>query len=214
MKLGVFDSGHGGELVADKLRRLLPEHDYTVANDLTNAPYGERSYAEIRQLTEEAIQPLLDCDIIVIACNTATAAAIEHLRAKYPNKTFVGFEPMIKPAAAITKSGHITLLATKATAYGSRTEQLITNYAPHTIVDRPTTFGWARSVDEHRAENIKLHEVEKSVAAGSDTIIIGCTHYIALIPRLKTLFPNVAILEPTDAVAKQITRLIGAQQPQ
>ena len=211
MKLGIFDSGRGGELVAHKLKELLSEHDYVVTNDLSHAPYGERSYEEIRQLTEAAIQPLLACDITVIACNTATAAAIEYLRDTYPYKTFVGFEPMIKPAAVTTKTKRITLLATKATVYSARTEQLITDYASGLTIDRPPTFGWARLVDEGRARDIDLLDVEQSVVAGSDTIIIGCTHYIALMPRLKALFPEITILEPTDAVAKQISRLIAAR---
>ena len=209
MKLGIFDSGRGGELVAQKLKELLPRHTYTVVNDLAHAPYGERSYDDIRRLTEAAIQPLLDCDIIVIACNTATAAAINELRTAYPDKVFVGFEPMIKPAATATKSAHITLLATKATADSTRTEQLITEYAPHITVDKPVTFGWARLIDEDSVEAIGLDEVQKSVQAGSDTIVIGCTHYIALIPRLEKLFPGITILEPTDAVAQQISRLLA-----
>lgn len=207
MKLGIFDSGRGGELVAQKLCNLLPEHEYTVVNDLAHAPYGERLYYEIYQLTKIAIQPLLNCDIIVLACNTATAAAIDYLRETYPAKTFVGFEPMIKPAATATKSGHITLLATKATAYSPRTEQLIASHAPNLIIDRPGTYGWATQIDKDRAEDIVLDEVKQSIANGSDTIIIGCTHYIVLISHLEKLFPDVTILEPTEAVAKQITAL-------
>lgn len=204
MKLGIFDSGHGGEFVAKKLRVMLPGNEYLVVNDLAHAPYGEREYDDIRTLTEAAIQPLLNCDIIVLACNTATAAAISYLRETYPGKTFVGFEPMIKPAAATTKSRHITLLATKATSYSLRTEQLIKTYADGAIIDRPPTFGWAKAVDASLANSISFEDIAKSITNGSDTIIIGCTHYIALIPRLAKTFPNTKILEPTEAVARQI----------
>lgn len=214
MKLGIFDSGRGGELVAEKLSTLLPAYEYEVINDLPHAPYGERSYDEIRILTDQAIQPLLDCDIVIIACNTATAAAIDFLRDKYPNKTFVGFEPMIKPASATSQTGHITLLATKATAYSQRTNQLVATYAQKFIIDKPATFGWASHIDTNQVSAITFEEVAESINNGSDTIIIGCTHYIALIPQLKRLFPTVTILEPTEAVAKQIELLTNAQQPQ
>lgn len=209
MTIGVFDSGSGGRFVAEKLQLLLPDFTYTVINDLAHAPYGERSYDDICRLTEAAIQPLLDsCDIIILACNTATAAAISHLRETYPDKTFVGFEPMIKPATGHSATRHITLLATKATAYSPRTESLIKTYGNGCTIDRPPTFGWAKAIDAGLADSISLEDIATSIASGSDTIIIGCTHYIALIPRLSERFPGVAILEPTEAVARQIIKLI------
>lgn len=214
MHIGIFDSGTGGKLVAQKLQTLLTDCTYSVVNDLAHAPYGERTYDEIRQLTKSAIQPLLASDLIIIACNTATVAAMASLREAYPEKTFIGYEPMIKPAALATKSAHITLLATKATAESKRTTELITTYASGMAVDRPVTFGWATLIDEGRAEDIELSAVEASVKAGSDTLVIGCTHYIALIPHLEELFPDVEILEPTEAVARQINRLTGAQPQQ
>jgi glutamate racemase len=214
MKLGIFDSGHGGNFVADKLRSLLPNHEYIVVNDLTHAPYGERTYEEIRILTNAAIQPLLNCDIIVLACNTATAAAITHLRELYPDKMFVGFEPMIKPAAQTTKTKHVTLLATKATADSPRTEELIAAHGAELVIDKPQTFGWARLIDDDKTNEIEFEEIEESVASGSDTVIIGCTHYIALIPQLTECFDGVTILEPTEAVARQIASLTNAQPPQ
>jgi len=214
MRIGIFDSGIGGKFVAEKLKASSPEYEYIVVNDLTHAPYGERTYEEIRELTKIAIQPLLGCDLIIIACNTATVAALDNLRTTYPSKLFVGFEPMIKPAAYETESGHITLLATSATAYSSRTEDLISTYASGITVDRPPTFGWAMLINENRTDEIKLTEVEASVKKGSDVIIIGCTHYIALIPRLAKLFLDIRILEPTAAVARQMTRLIDSRPQQ
>lgn len=213
MKLGIFDSGHGGEFVVEKLRILLPEFEYIVVNDLAHAPYGERKYDDIRTLTEAAIQPLLpECDTIILACNTATAAAISYLRKTYPDKTFVGFEPMIKPAAKLSITHHITLLATKATAYSPRTKQLTKTYANGVIIDRPPTFGWAKAIDVGLADSITFEDVTESIARGSDTIIIGCTHYIALMERLAAQFPDVMILEPTEAVARQVTTLLGVTE--
>lgn len=210
MRIGIFDSGIGGELVAEKLKISFPNYEYLVVNDLAHAPYGERSYEEIQKLTKVAIEPLLDCDLIIIACNTATVAAIGYLRKAHKDKSFIGFEPMIKPAAIETRSRHITLLATNVTAHSSRTEELIATYASGITVHRPTTFGWASLIDEDRTDEVSLAEVEANVKSGSDVVIIGCTHYIALIPRLTMLFPDVKILEPTSAVAQQITRLLDA----
>jgi len=211
MHIGVFDSGKGGEFVAAKLRLLLPENQYTVINDRNHAPYGERPYQEIRSLTETAIQPLLPiCDMIVLACNTASAAAIDHLRTTYPDMVFVGFEPMIKPAMLHSTNAHITLLATAATASAPRTQQLVERYATDATIDKPTTFGWASAIDDGRADAIDLSEVAKSVAAGSDAILISCTHYMELQSRLEQL--GVTVLEPTEPVARRIQTLMQASR--
>lgn len=211
MHIGIFDSGRGGRFVAAKLKRLLPQHTYTVIDDRSNAPYGERGHIEIRELTFRAIEPLLTCDIVVLACNTATAAALDELRRRYPSVSFVGFEPMIKPAASASRNHHITLLCTAATAKSPRTKQLIDLHANNITIDIANTFGWATAVDASDTDSINLDEVAASINAGSDTIIIGCTHYIALMPRLADQFPGVTILEPTEAIARRITQLEPGQ---
>lgn len=214
MHIGIFDSGLGGQFVGMRLRRLVPECQYDVVDDRVHAPYGERSYEDIARLTEAAIQPLLtNCRIIVIACNTATAAAITLLRAKYPDHSFIGFEPMIKQAALVSKTRHITLLSTYATAHSERTDNLIRDFAPDFQIDMPSTRGWAAAIDQNEVDAIGLAETIQSVAAGSDTIIIGCTHYIALEQRLRDLSPRVTILEPTEAVARQLRSVINSLPP-
>ncbi len=210
MTIGIFDSGRGGQFVAEKLRTILPDHDYIVIDDRDHAPYGERTLEDVAQLTDAAIQPILaSCDIIVLACNTATVGAISMLREKYPNTTFVGFEPMIKQAALQSKTGHITLLATAATASSPRTKELTALYAPDIIIDTPDTTGWASMIDAGRADDIDLSEIAASIQDGSDTIIIGCTHYLALIERIESNYPSAPILEPTEAVARRINQLAG-----
>ena len=139
MEIGIFDTGTGGELVAKRLKKLLPQHSYITAIDREHAPYGNRSPEEIIMLTDAAIQPLLSCDIIVLACNTATAISIQPLQQHYPSVHFVGFEPMVKPAAALTKSRHITLLATNATKQSQRLRALIDQYASDVHIDTPDT---------------------------------------------------------------------------
>lgn len=136
MKIGIFDTGTGGELVAKRLKELLPQHSYIMAIDREHAPYGNRSPEEIIALTNAAIQPLLSCDIIILACNTATTNALKQLQQLYPDVRFIGFEPMIKSAAASTRSHRITLLATNATKQSQRLRTLISDYASDSAMRR------------------------------------------------------------------------------
>lgn len=212
MLVGVFDSGNGGKFVAEKLSLLLPENHYEVINDLENAPYGEKSLSDVRKLTEKAIQPILNCDIVVLACNTATAAALSYLRESYPDVLFVGFEPMIKPASQQSVSRKVTLLSTRATAASRRTHDLVEKYGADLKIFKPNTLGWATKIDRLETDDIYLDEVVDTINRGSDIIIIGCTHYIALIPKLRNLFPNINILEPTEAVARTISRIAYSQR--
>lgn len=138
MKIGIFDTGTGGKLVAKRLKKLLPQHSYITAIDREHAPYGNRLPEEIITLTDAAIQPLLSCDIIVIACNTATTNAIGSLRQRYTDVCFMGFEPMIKSAVILTKSHHITMLATNATKHSQRLRALISEYATGVASTRQT----------------------------------------------------------------------------
>ena len=211
MQIGVFDTGSGGKFVTEKLQLLFPDISFTVINDQEYAPYGDRSTEEIIKLTDQAIQPILNTDIIILACNTATTAAINTLRDRYPVKPFIGIEPMIKPACQNTKTDHITLLATKATNSSSRTKLLIKQHAKDTRIDKINTTNWAKLIDNNLADTIDLSAVGKSVATGSDSIIIGCTHYIALIPKLKTLFPETTIYEPTDAISRRISEIASSR---
>ena len=205
MKIGVFDTGTGGKLVAKRLKKLLPQHSYITAIDRKHAPYGNRSPEEIITLTDAAIQPILSCDIIVIACNTATTNAISSLRQRYTDVCFMGFEPMIKSAVILTKSHHITMLATNATKHSQRLRALISEYATGVRIDTPDTRAWAQMIDQGLADDIVLDEVSASVADGSDVIVLGCTHYLALKMRLQRLFPQCRILEPTAIIAKRIS---------
>ena len=117
----------------------------------------------------------------------------------------MGFEPMIKSAAAMTKSHHITLLATNATKHSQRLRALISEYATGVRIDTPDTHAWAQMIDQGLADDITLDEVSTSVADGSDVIVLGCTHYLALKRRLQRLFPQCRILEPTAIIAKRIS---------
>lgn len=212
MQIGVFDSGKGGKLVARQLQKTLPSCTFVVVDDSKNVPYGSRAEQEIIELTETAIQPLLaTCPIIVIACNTATTAAIAHLRNTYPRTKFIGIEPMIKPAQATTKTGRFTVLATPHTLASKRYKELKNTFGSMATIDEPDTRDWARKIEDDRAHEIDLSPIVASIDQGSDTLVLACTHYIALKDSLQTSYPAVAVLEPTEAIAQQLARLIAEQ---
>lgn len=214
MKIGVFDSGLGGELVAKELRRILPEHDYIVVNDRAHVPYGSRSDAEIIDLTHHAIAPLFDagCEIIVIACNTATTVAIDSLRHNFPQIDFIGIEPMIKTADLASNTRRVTVLATPTTLQSLRYHHLKQQYGSSLVFDEPQTDNWASVIEFGDPKTIDFGDVEKSIAHGSDTIVLACTHYLALTEQLHRAFDHVQILEPTKAISKQVARLVAARQ--
>ncbi len=209
MKIGVFDSGRGGKYMASGLKKLLPEHEYMVVNDREHVPYGSRTDAEIIELTDAAIQPLIqsDCPIIIIACNTATTAAIVTLRERHPATQFIGVEPMIKPAASLSTSQHITVLATPLTLASNRYRHLKELYGNSLTIDEPNTAGWAAHIEFDTANEISYDEIAASVASGSDYIVLACTHYNHIYDDLAQHFPTVGILEPTEAIARQVARL-------
>lgn len=213
MRIGVFDSGKGGSYIAERLQELLPEHEFVVADDSEHVPYGTREQAEIIALTMRAITPLIaDCPVIVIACNTITTAAIHHLRKCYPGTRFVGLEPMVKPAAASTRTGHVVILATPATLNSKRYQVLKMTHAPSLTIDEPMTGHWPRLIEDGTVGSITLDDIMASHARGADVLVLGCTHYLALIPLLHERLPAMTILEPSEAIARRIVQLL-AQPP-
>ncbi|WP_168198592.1 glutamate racemase [Nesterenkonia sp. NBAIMH1] len=218
MKIGVFDSGRGGEAVAVRLRELLPDSEVLTAHDSANVPYGSRSEAEVQRLTEAGIRPLLDagCDTVVLACNTATAAAIEHLRRQIPGIPFVGLEPMVKPAAAMSLSGVIAVCATPATLDSARYAALKDRWAPGVEVVEPDCRDWAASIERDGPESVDLSPLVETVrSSGADAVVLACTHYHwirdRIEGRLRADLPDrsVTVLEPSDAVAGQVARVLS-----
>lgn len=211
MNIGVFDSGIGGEAVAAELKKAFPEAEITVANDKNHIPYGSRPPEEVVQLTEAAIQPLLtSSDVVVLACNTATAAAIETLREKYPHVPFVGLEPMIKPAALQTKTGVIAVCATPATLQSERYQNLKLRYAQRVTVLEPDCSNWAYMIENKKIDEDAIKAtVETACDQNADVIALACTHYHWIKQRIETYAANRAeIIEPSSALAAQIERVV------
>lgn len=212
MKLGVFDSGIGGEAVAAALRRTFPTADIITTNDKAHVPYGGRSKAEVTLLTHAAIQPLIQaqCDIIVIACNTATMLAIDTLRGAYPQQQFIGIEPMVKAAAATTKTGIIAICATPATLASDRYNQLTETYATGIRIIEPNCRDWAYMIENNSLNRQLIKQtVDTACDYGADVIVLGCTHYHWIYDLLVEFAAGRAtILEPSDAIARRVAELL------
>lgn len=213
MKIGVFDSGIGGEAVANRLRQLLPNTQIVTANDRSHMPYGGRSAAEIFNLTNQAIQPLISagCGCIVLACNTATTNAIDSLRAAYPDLIFIGFEPMLKPAGCLTKTNVVAVLATPATLKSRRYQELKQKWLNGIKVIEPDCSVWASEIENNRGDQIDLRPALLAITKHhSDVVVIACTHYTWIGQRLKdAIGDNIKILEPSDAVASRIKDILA-----
>lgn len=211
MKIGVFDSGIGGQAVAEELQKLLPTALVVSANDSTHVPYGGRPRADIIKLTTKAIQPLIDaqCDAIVIACNTATTNAIQLLRHDNPTQKFIGLEPMIKPAAAITKTKTIAVLATPATLASPRYKELKTQWADGITVFEPDCIDWASLIETGQQAAINLEQtISPLISSGVDVIVLGCTHYHWLKSAIEALAGEaVTVLEPSNAIKNRLVEI-------
>lgn len=210
MKIGVFDSGLGGEIVAERLREIFPNEEFTVLNDRQNLPYGGRTREEIISLTDAAIQPLINkVKIILIACNTATAAAIGTLRSRYPEISFIGFEPAIKPAGESTQINKIMVLATPFTLNSKKYLSLKERYATGIEVIEPDCSDWARKIEygkfTHKDLEIIVREVDKNEV---DEIVLGCTHYIAVEDKLRHSLPDVNVKTPIIGVANRLKEIM------
>jgi glutamate racemase len=217
--IGIFDSGRGGQFVANWLEQLEPTWQFHVVNDSQNVPYGDKSADEIITLTETAIRPLLNhCDVVVIACNTATALAIDTLRQLHPRTKFVGFEPMIKPASQVaeltTSTGKIAVLATPATLNSKRYQELKTKWASNFQVFEPDCSQWARKIEDEQFSVTDFSEVLTLIEQQQiDQVILACTHYLGVQQLLEQqiaekISNSVRILQPMHAIHRQITRLV------
>jgi glutamate racemase len=212
MKLGIFDSGIGGEAIASSLKLTFPDANIITVNDHDHVPYGDKTADEIIKLTDLAIQPLLQetCDIIILACNTATAIAIDTLRSKYPKQKFIGIEPMIKTAAKLTKSNIIAVCATPATLKSEKYHHLIQKFGSNLKIIEPDCRQWAQMIEYNQINYQVIKQVIDNVCDnGADVIVLGCTHYNWIKDYIIKLADNRAqVIEPSESIGHNIKRLL------
>lgn len=213
--IGMFDSGAGGLAVLTEVHRQLPAEDIIYYADGAYFPYGPRRADEIRARAAAVTRELLarDAKAIVVACNTATSAAIDQLRAEF-EVPFVGMEPALKPAAAATLRGRVALLVTPGTARGGRLAALIDRYGVEVTVDTIEAPGLAERVEagavggDETRELVRRH-LERVRTGGADVLALGCTHYAFLRGVIeREAGEGVLVIEPSAAVARQVARVL------
>ena len=215
--IGVYDSGFGGLSVWRELHRALPNESLIYLGDGKNCPYGSRPAEQIRQLAEMAVGDLLQrgCKMVVVACNTATAAAIAHLREKFANVPIVGLEPAVKPACRMTKTRIVGVIATERSLQGEKFLSTLARYGEGVEVIKSVGEGWVEAVEQSEEQTAETEQavrrvVEPIIERGADVLVLGCTHY----PFLKDVVcrvvgdRNVAVIDSGEAVEKRVESLL------
>lgn len=216
--LGVLDSGIGGLSVLIHLQRQLPAEHVLYFADQSHIPYGPRSAEVIQAYTAGITRFLLrqGAKLIVVACNTATAAALDALRSTFPDVPFVGMEPAVKPAALTTRSGKVGVLATPSTFNSNRYAGLMARYASGIQVYEDPCSGLvqlieAGALDAPETRALLERVVSPMLDAGVDTLVLGCTHYPFIRPLLERIIgEDIAVIDPAPAVARH-TRFVLQQ---
>jgi glutamate racemase len=215
--LGIFDSGVGGLSVLRHIRAQWPAADLLYLADTAHVPYGPRPLAEVRAFAEIITRFLLaqGAQVIVVACNTASAAALKHLRATFPGTPFVGMEPAVKPAAEQTRTGVVGVLATPATFQGELFNSVVERFANGVTVLPQVCPGLVQQIEAGRLDTPDTEAmlrawVEPLLAQNIDALVLGCTHYPFVIPLLEKICgPGVRVIDPAPAVARQTVRVAG-----
>ena len=214
--IGIFDSGVGGLSVFREIRKVLPDERYVYFSDNAHCPYGEKTREYIIERARAITETLLSkgADVIVVACNTATAAAIADLRERY-DVPFIGMEPAVKPAASCTKTGVVGVLATAGTLKADKYLTTRGKYAEEVRFVEHVGEGFVELVENGNtsgaeAERVVGKSLIPLLEAGADTIVLGCTHYPFLTDTILKVasehFPDheISVIDPAPAVARHL----------
>ncbi len=217
--IGVFDSGVGGLSVLRAIRQELPAEHILYVADQAHVPYGPRPLAEVQAFAEGITRFLLarGAKLIVLACNTASAAALHALRQQFPQVPFVGMEPAVKPAAEQTCSGVVGVLATPATFQGALYASVVERFAEGVTLIPHTCPGLVHQIEQGNLNGRETRSILESallpmLEQGADTIVLGCTHYPFVMPLIQEIVgPSVRVIDPSPAIARQTRRLLERQ---
>ena len=216
--IGVFDSGVGGLSVLREIRAQMPEESVIYFGDQGHIPYGSRSMEQIRCFSEAMTRFLLErhAKIIVVACNTASAAALKYLRETFPDVPFVGMEPAVKPAAEHTQTGRVGVLATPATFQGALYASVVERFANGVELYQNTCNGLVQQIEQGNLAGTETRRILEEalvpmLGKNIDTVVLGCTHYPFVIPLIQEIVgEKVRVIDPAPAVARQVKRLLAA----
>jgi glutamate racemase len=215
VKIGVFDSGVGGQAVVNAIKKELPDLEIIYKEDKEHVPYGSRSVDEIYGFVRPIFQEFIDegCRVIVVACNTVTTNLISQLRAEH-SVPMVGMEPMVKPAAENTRTGIIAVCATPRTLSSDRYKWLKVTYANGVKVLEPDCSDWALMIESNTIDREKVAKrIEEVLNQGADQIVLGCTHYHWIEALIKQITNGRAnVIQPEVPVVAQLKKVL-AQLP-
>ena len=213
--VGMFDSGAGGLSVLRAFRQLAPRERVIYFADTAYFPYGPRSAPEVRKRSFAIVHRLLASDVkmVVVACNTASAAALPDLREAFSDVPFVGMVPGVKPAAQGSRTGRVAILATPGTLDGDLFARVVDEFGRGTTISSVPGTGLAELVESGRtgsedAKRAILNALGNEVKAGADTVVLGCTHYAFLEDDIRAVFPEIAIVDTSEAVARRAATVL------
>jgi glutamate racemase len=215
VKIGVFDSGIGGQSVVQAIQKALPDAEIIFVTDQANFPYATKSPEQIWQGIVPIFQGLIDqhVDAIVIACNTVSTTLSGRLRETFPQVPMVALDPMVKPAAEQTKSKIIAVCATPTTLASPRYAELKEEHAKDITVIGPDCSDWSYLIENNQMNEEKLQsELEPALNEGADVIVLACTHYHWIQEQiLKLAAGRAEVIQPEEAVVRQLKRVLGLQ---
>jgi glutamate racemase len=219
--IGVFDSGVGGLSVLRAMRELMPEEAIIYFGDQGHVPYGARSMEQIQDFSEGITKFLLsrDSKLIVVACNTASAAALTYLRERFADVSFVGMEPAVRPAAETTKTGKVGVLATPATFQGALYASVVERFGAGVELFQHTCPGLVSQIEKGELDSAATRAILENalhpmLEKNIDTVVLGCTHYPFVIPLIEQIVGDakrVRVIDPAPSVARQAKRLLEAR---
>jgi len=216
--IGIFDSGIGGISVLRSIRQLMPNESILYLADQIHVPYGKRSLEEVREFSIEISRFLLKmgAKLVVLACNTASAAALHDLRKNFPEISFVGMDPAVKPAAEISLTRKVGILATSATFQGALYSSVVERFAKDVSLYQQTCQGLVEQIEAGEVASQKTRKILEDalypmLEKGIDTVVLGCTHYPFVISMIKDIVgEDVRVIDPAPAVARQVDKLLSS----
>jgi glutamate racemase len=214
--IGIFDSGVGGLSIVRQIRLQLPGEDLVFLADQAHVPYGPRPLDQVREFSVAITRFLLEqrAKLIVVACNTASAAALHHLRREFPTVPFVGMEPAVKPAAESTRTRHVGVLATPATFQGELFASVVERFASGVEVLPVTLPGLVERIEAGDLDGPETRRIVETalrplLERGVDRLVLACTHYPFVIPLVEDIAgPGIDVIDPSPAIARQAGRLL------
>ncbi|HEX5797629.1 MAG TPA: glutamate racemase [Candidatus Saccharimonadales bacterium] len=211
-KIGVFDSGVGGKAVVNAIQKEMPELSVLYIDDAKNLPYGNKTPKQLLELVIPKLNELENagCEVILVACNTVTTTIIKEVRDRI-KVPIVAVEPMVKPAAALTKTKTIAVCATPTTLNSSRYRELLDLYAKHLTVLEPDCSDWVYLIEKKAADRTSIKDRIKEVCAeGADVIVLGCTHYHWIEEEIEEIAKgyDAKVIQPEAALVAQLKRVL------